>query len=190
MIRILLIYPVIFLSVTSLHLHAQSVQNLVVNDDIQLIHLKDSVFVHVTWENSEQFGRFPSNGLIIIKNGEAVMVDTPMNNTNTRILTEYVEDKFSVKMVKLIVGHYHNDCMGGLEYMQTRGIESVANAMSIDKCRELNLPLPTVGFSDSLAIDFHGEKIICRYFGGGHTFDNITVWLPNQKILFGGCLVR
>lgn len=190
MILKLLLYPFVLLSITTTHLPSQSAQKFVVHEDIQLIELKDSVFVHVTWEKSEQFGRFPSNGLIIIKNGEAVMVDTPMNNKNTRILTEYVEDKFNIKMMKLIVGHYHNDCMGGLEYMQTRGIESVANAMSIDKCRELNLPLPTVGFSDSLAIDFHGEKIICRYFGGGHTFDNIIVWLPNQKILFGGCLVR
>jgi metallo-beta-lactamase class B len=190
MIRKLLIYPVIFLSVTSLQLHARSDQTLVVNDDIQLIHLQDSVFVHVSWENSPQFGRFPSNGLIIINSGEAVMVDTPMDTLKTRILTEYVEDNLNAKMTKLIIGHYHNDCMGGLEFIQTRGIESIANAMTIDKCRELNLPVPSVGFSDSLAIDFHGEKIICRYFGGGHTIDNITVWLPNQNILFGGCLVR
>ncbi|MBD3275244.1 MAG: subclass B1 metallo-beta-lactamase [Candidatus Marinimicrobia bacterium] len=169
---------------------AQNSDQVTISEDIQLIHLTDSVFVHVTWENSEQYGRFPSNGLIIIKNGAAVMVDTPMDNEKTRILTEYVEHRFNVKMVKLIIGHYHNDCMGGLEYIQTRGIESVANAMTIDKCRELNLPLPSVGFSDSFEVDIHGEKIICRYFGGGHTFDNITVWLPEQKILFGGCLVR
>lgn len=28
------------------------------------------------------------------------------------------------------------------------------------------------------------------YPGGGHTIDNIVVWLPKSKILFGGCLVR
>ncbi len=171
-------------------LSAQNQQQITVNNDIQLIRLQDSVFVHVTWENSEQHGRFPSNGLIFINSGEAVMVDTPMDSMKTRILTEYVEDKLNAKMTTLIIGHYHNDCMGGLEYMQTRGIKSVANAMTIDKCRELNLPVPSIGFRDSLAINLHGEKIICRYFGSGHTFDNITVWLPEQKILFGGCLVR
>lgn len=183
-------YAVIFLCLITTSLHSQSAAKFVVNDDIQIIHLSDSVYTHVTWENSEQFGRFPSNGLIIIKNGEAVMVDTPMDNAKTRILTEFIEDKLNARMVKLIIGHYHDDCMGGLEYIQNRGIESIANSMTIDKCRELNLPLPSVGFSDSLAFDLHGEKIICRYFGGGHTFDNITVWLPQQKILFGGCMVR
>ncbi len=27
-------------------------------------------------------------------------------------------------------------------------------------------------------------------FGGGHSVDNITVYLPDQKILFGGCLIK
>ena len=26
--------------------------------------------------------------------------------------------------------------------------------------------------------------------GPGHTADNIVVWIPDQEILFGGCLVR
>ena len=28
------------------------------------------------------------------------------------------------------------------------------------------------------------------YPGAGHTQDNIVVWLPKQKILFGGCFVK
>jgi len=28
------------------------------------------------------------------------------------------------------------------------------------------------------------------YPGAGHTEDNIVVWLPKEKILFGGCLVK
>jgi len=189
MFKSVLIFILVFLAGFS-QLSAQDHSRIIVHDDIQLIHLKDSVFVHVTWENSEQYGRFPSNGLVIIKKGEALMVDTPMDNATTRVLTEYVENRFNVKMVKLIIGHYHNDCMGGQEYIQSRNIESIANSMTIAKCREMGLPLPSRGFDDSLSFDFHGEKITCRYFGGGHTFDNITVWLPEQKILFGGCLIK
>jgi metallo-beta-lactamase class B len=28
------------------------------------------------------------------------------------------------------------------------------------------------------------------YFGAGHTTDNVVAWLPQQKILFAGCLVK
>ena len=43
---------------------------------------------------------------------------------------------------------------------------------------------------DSLTFDFNGEIIECRYFGGGHSMDNITVYIPEKKILFGGCFVK
>ena len=28
------------------------------------------------------------------------------------------------------------------------------------------------------------------YPGGGHTVDNTVVWIPNEKILYAGCLVK
>lgn len=32
--------------------------------------------------------------------------------------------------------------------------------------------------------------MLCRYFGEAHTRDNIVAWIPSEKILFGGCLVK
>ena len=171
-------------------LKAQSERNIFINDDIQLTHIIDSVYAHVTWEESETFGRFPSNGLIFIKNGQAIMIDTPFDNEKTKRLTDFLEDSMGVEVKKLIIGHFHDDCLGGLEYIQSKGIESVANKLTIDKCKELELPIPSTSFTDSLVFDFQGELVVCRYFGGGHTIDNITVWFPSKKILFGGCLIK
>jgi metallo-beta-lactamase class B len=169
---------------------AQTDKEIVIDEDIQLIHLQDSIFVHVTWHYLDAFGRFPSNGLIIIKNGQAIMIDTPMDNDKTSRLTKYLKDEMSVDLTKLIIGHFHEDCMGGLEYLQSIGIESIANAQTIEKCRETGLPIPSTSFTDSLTFDFNGTQIDCRFLGAGHSFDNITVWLPAEKILFGGCLIK
>ena len=169
---------------------AQSNERIVIDDDIQLIHLKDSVYVHVTWHHLDDFGRFPSNGLIVIRNGQALMIDTPMDNDKTERLTNYLKESMSVDLVKLIIGHFHDDCLGGLGYLQSIGIESIANAMTIEKCKEIGLPVPSTSFIDSLTFDFNGEQIESRYFGAGHSFDNITVWIPSEKILFGGCLIK
>ncbi len=170
--------------------NAQTNDRIVINDDIQLVHLQDSVFLHITFDEDENFGRFSSNGLIIIRNGHALIIDTPMDNEKTEKLATYIHDSFSAKMEKLISGHYHNDCLGGLAYLQSIGVESIANSMTVGKCKELGLPVPSTAFTDSLSFDFYGEQIECRYFGAGHSFDNITVWLPHKKILFGGCLVK
>ena len=169
---------------------AQTNEKIVIDNDIQLTHLQDSVYVHVTWHYLDNYGRFPSNGLIVIKNGHALMIDTPMDNDKTERLTKYLKDSLSVDLTKLIIGHFHDDCMGGLEYLQSIGIESIANSMTITKCKEIGLPIPSTPFTDSLTFDFNGEQIDCRFFGAGHSFDNITVWIPSKKILFGGCLIK
>ena len=163
---------------------------IVINKDVQLIQLEDSIFIHKTWSELEGFGRFFSNGLVIVKNGETLMIDTPMDNEKTEVLINYLKDSMSIKVTKLIIGHFHDDCLGGLDYLQKMGVESIANAMTIEKCKELGLPIPSTPFTDSLLVDFNGELLECRYFGAGHTADNIIVWLPSRQILFGGCLVR
>lgn len=166
---------------------AQSYEKIVIDHNIQLIHLQDSVFIHVSWHHLDNFGRFPSNG---VRNGQALMIDTPMDNDKTERLAKYLKDSMSVDLVKLIIGHFHDDCMGGLGYLQSIGIESIANSITIEKCKKIGLPIPSTPFTDSLTFNFNGEQIDCRYFGAGHSFDNITVWIPTKKILFGGCLIK
>ena len=184
-------YLILFFSLIGLvSSKAQTNEKIVIDDDIQLIHLQDSIFVHVTWHHLDNFGRFPSNGLIVIKNGQALMIDTPMDNDKTERLTKYLKDSSSVDLTKLIIGHFHDDCLGGLGYLQSIGVESIANSMTIAKCKEIGLPIPSTSFTDSLTFDFNGEQIVCRYFGAGHSFDNITIWIPGKKILFGGCLIK
>ncbi|HSP88373.1 MAG TPA: hypothetical protein VLN45_09590, partial [Ignavibacteriaceae bacterium] len=34
------------------------------------------------------------------------------------------------------------------------------------------------------------ENIICCYFGKAHTSDNIVVWITEEEILFGGCMIK
>lgn len=163
---------------------------IVIDNDISLIHLLDSVYMHVTWDESELYGHFSSNGMIVIKSGKALMIDTPMDIDKTRRLSEYLERSMNVEIVRLITGHYHDDCLGGLEYIHSKGIESVANILTTEKCIEIGLPVPSTSFTDELTFSFMGEAIECRFFGGGHTFDNITVWIPSCKVLFGGCLIK
>jgi len=184
-ISILMICLIGFIS-----LIAQTNEKIVIDNDIQLIHLHDSIFVHVTWHQLDQYGRFPSNGLIMIRNGQALMIDTPMDNDKTERLTKFLKDSFSADLTKLIIGHFHDDCMGGLEYLKSIGVESIANSITVDKCIEIGLPIPSTPFTDSLTFVFNGEQIDCRYFGAGHSFDNITIWIPEKKILFGGCLIK
>jgi len=170
--------------------NTQESKQIFINNDIQIEQLEDSVFRHITWEESERFGRFSSNGMIIINKGQAIMIDTPFDNEKTEIIVSYLKDSMNVELVKLISGHFHVDCIGGLEYIQSLEIESIASNHTVNKCKELGLLVPSTPFKDELIVDLNGLKLVCKYFGGGHTPDNIVVWIPKNKILFGGCLIK
>lgn len=163
---------------------------LTVDRDISLIPLRDSIFIHLTWENDESYGRYSSNGLIVIRAGRALMIDTPADDAKTERLCKWLKDSFSVRVSRVVVCHFHDDCLGGLGYLHKTGVVSAANWLTAEYCRELQLPVPMILFNHVLNFDFNGEPVECRYFGSGHSPDNITVWLPEQKILFGGCLIK
>jgi metallo-beta-lactamase class B len=51
-------------------------------------------------------------------------------------------------------------------------------------------PVPQRTCADEYRLSLDGVDLELRYFGGGHTRDNIVVWLPRPKVLFGGCLIK
>ncbi|MCZ4695710.1 subclass B1 metallo-beta-lactamase [Ancylomarina euxinus] len=161
-----------------------------ISPDLKLIPLSESFYVHVSYFNYPDFGRVASNGLIFIQKGKALLIDTPGDNKQTKQLVSFLRDSLQLEIKKLIVGHSHNDCIGGLDYIHSLGIESVSGLMTQEKCKTENLPIPKITFDKILHLDFEGEKLVCQYFGGGHTQDNIVVYFPGKKLLFGGCLIK
>lgn len=161
-----------------------------VDKNIELIKINKNYYIHTSWFDFPGYGRFPSNGLVFVKNGKALLIDTPNTNEQTLTLYNFLQDHLNATIVKIIVGHSHNDCMGGLSVLHEKGVESIACSKTIQICKSESLPIPQESFLDSVTLNFEGETIICKYFGAGHTVDNITAFFPTSKILFGGCLIK
>jgi metallo-beta-lactamase class B len=161
-----------------------------VNPDIELIKIQDHFHIHTTYHEFDNYGRAPSNGLVFHKNGRGLLIDTPNTPAQTATLVHFLRDSMHIIIEKVIVGHWHSDCMGGLQFLHEMGIASVSGAKTRHICRAKGLPVPKTAFSDSLTWTLEGEPVICRYFGAGHSEDNIVVYFPHSGILFGGCLIR
>ncbi|MBI9035692.1 MAG: subclass B1 metallo-beta-lactamase [Bacteroidales bacterium] len=190
MMLLLLLLLLLLLScgIFSSKLHAQEI--IKINSDLELVHIKDSVFMHVNWIETKDYGTISCNGMLFVKNGKALMVDTPMTNKETKELYHYLTDSMNIEIEKLIVGHYHQDCLGGLEFLHSIGVISISGEFTKNKCMELDLPIPHQSFQKIYNFQHQGKNIICYYPGGGHTLDNIVVYLPSEKVLFGGCLIK
>jgi metallo-beta-lactamase class B len=161
-----------------------------VSNDIELIKLSEHAYVHVSYAEIPPFGRVASNGLIFINGGEAFLFDTPVTDSQTKELVLWLKDSLKLKIVGFVPNHWHSDCMGGLGYLQNIKIRSYANQKTIEIARSKHLPVPAFGFKDSLQLKLGDKLIKCYYLGAAHTLDNIVVWIPSEKILFPGCMVK
>jgi metallo-beta-lactamase class B len=170
---------------------AQHVTSIIkVSDDIELIQLSPKAYVHVSVSEIEGFGKVSSNGLILVDNKKAFLFDTPITNEQTETLVAFIANSLHAEVSEFIPTHWHNDCMGGLEYLRKQGVKSYANQMTIDIAKKEGLPLPEQAFSDSLSLKLSNTEFNCYYLGEGHSTDNIVVWIPSEKILFAGCMVQ
>lgn len=90
----------------------------------------------------------------------------------------------------MICTHFHDDCLGGIKAFHNLDIPSYGYKLTIDLAKEQGLIPPQNSFENSLLLQV-GELRVSNYFlGGGHTKDNIVSYIPAEKILFGGCLVK
>lgn len=161
-----------------------------VSSDIELIKLSEHAYVHVSYAEIPPYGRVASNGLVFINGGETFLFDTPVTDSQTKDLVTWLKDVMKLNFVGFVPNHWHSDCMGGLGYLQSLKIKSYANQKTIEITRSKHLPVPTYGFKDSLQLKLGNKLIKCYYFGAAHTMDNIVVWIPSEKILFPGCMIK
>lgn len=170
--------------------YAQTYTQIKVNNDITLVKITDNAFIHISYTNDPQFGRFPSNGLILINNNEAFLFDTPTTILQTEELVDFITDSLKLKTIGFVPNHWHNDCTGGLEYLKNIGVQTYANQLTINILKQKEQSYPDSGFKDSLQLFLGDKEILCYYLGAAHSMDNIVVWIPSEKILFAGCMAK
>lgn len=158
--------------------------------DIFLIQLSENAYMHVSYSEMPKYGRISSNGVIFIGKKKAFLFDTPATDSLTEKLVIWLMDSMKTKIVGFVPNHWHSDCMGGLGFLQKKGISSYANQITIDIAKSKGLPVPEKGFKDSLKLQLNGKSIECYYLGAAHSLDNIVVWIPSEKILFPGCMIK
>jgi metallo-beta-lactamase class B len=163
---------------------------IVISEDIELIKLSENAYIHVSYSDLKGYGRVASNGLIFIDGEDAFLFDTPMTDSLTEELVSWLRKNMKLKIAGFVPNHWHSDCIGGLGYLKTQNIESYANQKTIDIAITLCLPAPAQGFKDSLQLQLGDKLIQCYYPGPAHSMDNIVVWIPSEKILFAGCMVK
>lgn len=157
---------------------------------LQVKALTPKTLVHVTFLQTNDWGKVPCNGLIYYNQGEAVVFDTPPNDSVSLQLIDWIETNLKAKVKAIVVNHFHNDCLGGLKAFHQRGIPSYANQLTIDLAKANGYAVPQNGFTGVLNLKIGGEVVENRFLGEGHSKDNIVSYVPSEQVLFGGCMLK
>lgn len=158
--------------------------------DLRIERVTDGVYVHVSYLQVDGFGRVACNGMVYRQGGEAVVVDTPADQPAAEALLTWIDTALQVRTTAVVATHFHADCTGGLSAFHARGIPSFAHLHTISLARQAGEPVPQHGFDAWLVLRVGEGTVENRYFGPGHTHDNVVSYVPAADVLFGGCLVK
>lgn len=159
-------------------------------NDVQIEKIGSHLWRHVTWDRDGNRLIYPTNGLIITDKKNAIVVDTGWNPAQTQHILSFIEHTLHKKVILSIVTHWHADRMGGIEVLKQRHIRTLSSVLTAQLAHVHLKPIPDEQFQNKTVIKLGGEKIIVDYPGAGHTEDNIVVWMPAARLLFGGCLIK
>ena len=160
------------------------------SEDLIITQISTNAFLHTSFLQTTDFGNVPCNGMIVRNSNEVIVFDTPTKNKSAKELIDFLKGKLHCKIIAVIPTHFHEDCLGGLEAFHSEKITSFGNNSTIELTKANNTIGPQKGFTDSLKLRLGNTYAIVKYFGEGHTKDNVVGYFPSEKILFGGCLIK
>lgn len=161
-----------------------------INDDLHVVALTPNVYQYTAWAELGAWGRVGSNGMVVVDRGEAFLIDTPAGEAQTEQLATWIADSLRARLVGFVPGHWHQDCVGGMAWLEQQGVKTYAYQLTDSLLDKSGKPRPTATFGAVKRFWVGHTAIECRFLGGGHAWDNIVVWLPKERILFGGCMVK
>lgn len=160
-------------------------------EDLQIKPLTEGVFIHISYLDTETWGRVPCNGMVYVRGDEAMVFDTPADSITSEMLIHLIENDWKKRIKAVVINHFHKDCLGGLGAFHRQNIPSYASQLTIELARAKgDAVLPQNGFDKLLILSCSDRTVENRFFGEGHTRDNIVSYLPSEKTLFGGCLIK
>ena len=166
--------------------HVQAADKI--SREMEISELDDGVYLHTSFKFVEEWGLVGSNGLVVMLDQDAYIIDTPWSADDTETLVNWIADQgFDLK--GSLSTHWHDDRTEGVAFLNARSIPTYASELTNELLAQNDKVLASQVFEETEYWWVPGQ-IGAFYFGGGHTIDNLVVWLPGSNILVGGCLIR
>jgi len=159
---------------------------------VTLSKIAENVWVHTSNYTIPGQAPIPVNGLVIVDGDDVILADAAWGELATLSLLETVEKEIGKPVTKLITTHFHPDRVMGVDAAEWKGVEVFTHPDTPILAAEKGYPVPNTSVA---ALKQPGSRIKVgnvevAYPGPGHSQDNLVVYVPSAKILYGGDTVR
>jgi metallo-beta-lactamase class B VIM len=160
--------------------------------DLEIREVRPGVWVHTSYYTYPDGTRFPANGLIVREGDGLLLIDTAWGELLTVALLDRIKGEIGLPVRRAVVTHSHYDRVAGTDVLEAHGITVYAHPLTQRRTQGQGMPVAAdtlAGLSrPGLSVRLGAVEVF--YPGPGHAPDNLMVWVPNQRVLFGGCAVR
>lgn len=150
-----------------------------------LIRISDTVYVYQDWHSGAE--KFTTNSLIVIRPNSVLIADGQGSVAATEGLIKAVASITSKPITDVVVCSEHGDHTGGNSAFPA-GVQYYIHPSSQ---ATMKLASPILVTEESLVAEREvdgrpsgGDPVTVAFLGRAHTGGDLTVWIPNQKILF------
>lgn len=143
------------------------------SNNLHIKKLSAHVYQHISFLNTNSFGRVECNGMVVVNNKEAMVFDTPTDDKSSAELISYFSQQLGCTIKAIVPTHFHEDCVGGLESFRKNKIPAFASSRTIAllQTKDPAIISHLRSFNNSVQFTIGGKKVYAEYFGEGHTKD-------------------
>jgi metallo-beta-lactamase class B len=159
------------------------------DSSLQITHLTGDFYIYTTY-NLYKGEQIPANGMYLVTTNGVVLFDTPWDTAQFQPLLDSIRARHHQQVQLCIATHFHDDRTAGLAYYRQQGIKTYTTRRTDSLSQQKNHK--RAQFLLAKDTTFHiGQYTFDTYYPGpGHTADNIVLWFPKEKILYGACLIK
>lgn len=181
-----LIPTIIFLLTTLVFQKSVSAQY-----SIKTQKVDSNIWLYTSYGDAGNYKNIDANAVVLVSGDEAMLFDTPWDSVQAEQLINWVTDSLRKKIILSVITHAHADRIGSIAAMHWHGIATYSHHLTVQEAVKREYPRPQhVFYNDDTTFRCGNIEVIAYYPGAGHTIDNIVLYIPSKKFLYGGCFIK
>ncbi|MCB0699078.1 MAG: subclass B1 metallo-beta-lactamase [Chitinophagales bacterium] len=158
---------------------------------IDITPIDSNIYLYTSYGDVDNYKKIDANAVVVISGNDALLFDTPWDNAQATQIIAFIQDSLKKNILLSIITHAHVDRIGSIDALHKNNIPTFGYYRTAEEAPKHGHTKPEYLF---YAIDTNFRcgslDIVAYYPGAGHTVDNIVLYVPHKKFLYGGCFIK